>query len=154
MCSSDLFRRDRERLHQKLADLETGELGFDRAEDKLKNLRDGLNETTRSKTLRGVTAWVQAFLQVVERLSLVPAQARLEVITVESVDLGADDAFQIALANRLDFMNGRAALVDRWRLLQVNADALQSVLNVTASGNVRTAKNNALSFQAPTATVR
>ena len=27
--------------------------------------------------------------------------------------------FEIALANRLDFMNARAALVDKWRLIQV-----------------------------------
>jgi hypothetical protein len=148
------YRNDREQLHKKLTELKRGELGFDPAEDTLIRLRDGLTVDTRGQTLRGVTAWVQMFLQVVERLSLVPARARLEIITVDSIDLDADEAFQIALANRLDFMNGRAALVDRWRLLEVNADALQSVLNITASGDVRTAKNNIVSFRAPTSTVR
>ena len=60
----------------------------------------------------------------------------------------------MALENRLDFMNGRAALVDDWRLIQIRADALQSVLNVTAGGELRTARNNPVSFRAPTGTVR
>jgi hypothetical protein len=94
------------------------------------------------------------YLQIVERLSLIPAQARLELITVETLELEPDKAFQVALANRLDFMNGRAALVDRWRLLEVSADALQSVVNVTASGDVRTSKNNPVSFRAPTGSFR
>ncbi len=148
------FHRDRERLYERLQDLEKGELGFDVTVAQLTAVRDGLTEETRARTLRGVIEWVRAFLLVVERLSLIPAQARLEMITVESVELRPEDAFQVALANRLDFMNGRAALVDRWRLLQVNADALQSVLNVTASGDVRTARNNPISFRAPTGSLR
>jgi len=76
------------------------------------------------------------------------------MITVDPVDLGTDDAFQVALANRLDFMNGRAALVDRWRAIQVSADALQSVVSVTSSGDIRTARNNPVSFRAPTGSLR
>jgi len=148
------FRRDRERLKKRLEDLEKGELGFDVAVAKLKSLQDELSQKTRRETLRGATAWVQAFQQVVERLTLIPAQARLEMITVEPIELRPEDALQIALENRLDFMNGRAALVDRWRLVQVNADALQSVLNVTASGDIRTARNNPVSFRAPTGSLR
>jgi hypothetical protein len=75
-------------------------------------------------------------------------------VTVETIDLSSRDALGIALANRLDFMNARAALVDSWRLIQFNADALQSVLNVTASGEIRTARNNAVSFRAPTGNLR
>jgi outer membrane protein TolC len=150
----ELFRRDRQRLHQRLVDLEAGEVGFDVSVLKLQSLQDEMANAPKAKTLRGLTAWVQAFLQVVGRLSLVPAQARLEVINLEAVDLESEEAFQVALTHRLDFMNGRAALVDRWRAIQVNADALQSVLNVTASGDVRTAKNNPVSFRAPTANLR
>jgi len=147
----ELFRIDRKRLHDRLLDLKTGEVGFDVTVAKLDRLRDGLTEETRGQTLRGLIAWVQAFLPVVGRLSLVPAQARLEMITVAAVELDAETSFQVALARRLDFMNGRAALVDRWRAIEVSADALQSVLNVTADGDIRTARNNPLSFRAPTA---
>ena len=150
-----LFRNDRERLHKRLDDLVTSEqLGFNVAIKKIETLHDGLSDQTTQKTLRGVTAWVGEFMKVVERLTLVPAQARLEMITVESIDLGAEDALQIALTNRLDFMNGRAALVDQWRLVQVKADALQSILNLTAGGELRTARNNPVSFQAPTGSLR
>jgi hypothetical protein len=47
----------------------------------------------------------------------------------------------------MDFMNGRAALVDRWRSIQINADALQSILNVTVNGEIGTARNNPVSFR-------
>lgn len=145
--AKELFQRDRERLHQRMDDLENGEVGFDVTVAELESLRDGLTDQTRVETNRGVVAWVQAFLQVVERLSLVPAQARLEVITVDSIDLGPEAAFEIALANRLDFMNGRAALVDRWRQIQVTSDALQSNLTVTASGDLNTARDNPVSLR-------
>ncbi|MBC8352807.1 MAG: TolC family protein [Planctomycetes bacterium] len=148
------FQLERARLSQLFNDLEHGPRGFDVAVTELERLRDGLSDQTRRETTRGLISWVQEFLQVVERLVLVPAQARLELIMVESINLGAEDAFQVALSNRLDFMNGRAALVDNWRLIQFNADALQSVVNVTADADVRTSRNNPVSFRAPTGTAR
>jgi hypothetical protein len=78
---------------------------------------------------------------------LVQARARLETVSVETIELDSKDAFGTALANRMDFMNGRAALVDRWRSIQLNADALQSVLNVTVNGDIRTTRNNPVSFR-------
>jgi len=149
-----LFRKDRQRLHQRFRDLEKGTPGYEESVARLQSLRESFTDETRVATVRGLTGWVQGYLQVVERLSLVPAQARLEVITVEGVDLDEDDAFRVALTHRLDFMNGRAALVDRWRAIQVNADALQSMLNVTANGDLSTAKNNPVSFRAPTANLK
>jgi hypothetical protein len=104
--------------------------------------------------LRDTVILLRKMLRLVEAAILVQARSRLESVSVESIQLDSEDAFTIALANRLDLMNGRAALVDSWRLIQVNADALQSVLNVTADGDVRTARNNPLSFRAPTATVQ
>ncbi|RMF44055.1 MAG: hypothetical protein D6753_03525 [Planctomycetota bacterium] len=51
-------------------------------------------------------------------------------------------------------MNGRAALVDRWRAIQIAANALQSNLTITGSGDISTARNNPVSFRAPTSTLR
>ena len=150
----EVFRRERKRLGKLFADLKGGQRGFDAAAAKLQAIRKGLTFETRREAARALISWVQDFLQIVERLVLVPAQARLEQITVESIDLGAEDAYHIALSNRLDFMNGRASLVDQWRLMQVNADALQGVLNVTAGAELRTARNNPLSFRAPTGSAR
>ena len=148
------FKRDRDRLNERLAELDTGESGLQVAVDQLKRLRDAHSNQNRAQTVRGLTAWIQSYLQLVERLSLIPAQARLEVIAVEEVELDPADAFQIALANRLDFMNGRAALVDRWRAIQVAADALQSDLTITGNGDVRTARNNPVDFRAATSRLR
>jgi hypothetical protein len=145
------FQADREQLGRRLAELR---LECDGLSSELKRLEAGLTEETRAVTLRRVASWIAEFLQLAERLVLVPARARLEAIAVDSVELKSEDAFQVALAHRLDFMNGRAALVDRWRLIQVSADALQSVLNVTGSGDLRTARNNPVSFRAPTGSLR
>ncbi|MDP6717961.1 MAG: hypothetical protein QGF59_04890, partial [Pirellulaceae bacterium] len=145
------FQLDRENLRRKFTDLEQE---FAVATAELESLRDGLSERTRQDTADSLATWVAEYLQLVERLALVPARARLEAVTVDSIELDSEDAFEVALANRLDFMNGRAALVDRWRSIQVNADALQSVLNVTSSGDLRTARNNPVSFRAPTGSLR
>lgn len=106
------------------------------------------------KSIRATVVLLRQMLRVVQGSILVQARSRLEAVTVDDIDLDSKEAFQVALANRLDFMNGRAALVDTWRLIQFNADALQSVLNFTASGDVRTAKNNPLNFRASTSTAR
>ncbi|MEL6107680.1 MAG: TolC family protein [Planctomycetota bacterium] len=143
----ELFRRDRERLLNRLRELESGEVGFEVASAEFERIRAEYSEETRDQTIIDLTAWVQSFVQLVERLSLIPAQARLEIITVERVELEPDDAFEVALANRLDFMNGRAALVDRWRAIQIAANALKSNLSITGGGDVRTARNNPVDFR-------
>ncbi len=145
------FQLDREQLANMFSKLEKE---FDVAVAELGTLQDGLSEESRRATMRQTLTWVAEYLQLVDRLALVPARARLESVTVDSIELDSDHALQVALANRLDFMNGRAALVDRWRLIQVAADTLQSVLNVTASGDLRTARNNPVSFRAPTGSLR
>lgn len=149
-----LFKADRERLQRRMDELENGDDGFGSAVLRLEELRNNDSDQNRVQTIRGLIAWIQSYIQLVERLSLVPAQARLEVITVDEVDLSAEAAFEIALTHRLDFMNGRAALVDRWRAIQVAADALQSDLTITGGGDVRTARNNPVDFRAATSTFR
>ena len=147
----ETFENDRGKLRKNFADLQQK---FETSAAELENLRVWLSEETRQTTARRLVSWVSAFLQTVDRSALVPARARLETITVDSLELESDDALQIALENRLDFMNGRAALVDSWRAIQINADALKSVLNITSSGDIRTARNNAASFRAPTGSLR
>lgn len=148
------FRRDRTKLKERLADLETGTAGLENIVAELRRLQGSYNSEDRRATVDGLSGWVQSYLLLVERLALVPAQARLEVVTVDDVELDPEMAFQIALENRLDFMNGRAALVDRWRAIQVAADALQSNLSITGGGDVRTATNNPVDFRASTSSLR
>ena len=145
------FRQDREQLAQTLADLQQQ---FQAAVTELRQLEDGLSTQTPAASARRLTIWLGSLLRLVQRSILLQARARLDTVTIDTVELKSRDAFDIALANRLDFMNARASLVDSWRSIQVNADALQSVLNVTAGGDLRTARNNPVSFRAPTANLR
>ncbi|MBW8039798.1 MAG: hypothetical protein FVQ85_07345 [Planctomycetes bacterium] len=146
-----LFQRDREQLREGLAGLKQQ---FAEARAKLKTLRDELAEDTRDATVRGNVVLLGDILRLVQGSILVQARARLEAVTVETIELRSQNAFKIALASRMDFMNGRAALVDSWRLIQFDADALQSVLNVTADGDIRTARNNPVSFSDSTRNLR
>ena len=116
----------------------------------MEEIHQGLSEETQPAKTRQLVVWLGDLLRLVHRSILVQARARLEAVTIDTVDLKPADAFDIALNNRLDFMNGRAALVDRWRQIQIKADALQSILNVTARGDVRTAGDNPVDFQLPT----
>ncbi len=142
---------DREQLIETLADLQQ-QLGAAVAEfDEIDN---GLAEPTRADTVKDLIVWLGKLMRLVQRSITVQARARLEAVTIDTIDLKSPQAYGIALANRLDFMNARASLVDRWRSIQVSADALQSVLNVTAGGDLRTARNNPLSFRAPTGSLR
>jgi len=145
------FQGDREWLRVQFAKLKQK---YEKTKSELTALRDGLSEETKEKTVNGSVVWLGELLRLVQGSMLVQARARLEIVSIQTIELDSQEAFRIALANRMDFMNGRAALVDSWRSIQVAADALQSVLDVTASGDIRTARDNPVSFRAPTATLQ
>ncbi|MHC4204256.1 MAG: TolC family protein [Planctomycetota bacterium] len=139
-----LFQDDRKNLYEGLADLEQQ---FEQVQTELKILRNGLCDDTIKVTFDKTVIWLTDLLRLVQGSMLVQARARLETVSVETIALDSQDAFAVALANRMDFMNGKAALVDSWRSIQINADALQSFLNVTVNGDIRTTRNNPVSFR-------
>lgn len=69
-------------------------------------------------------------------LQLVQARARTESVVLPEVDLTPAEAFEIAIDNRRDYANARASLVDSWRLVEFNADNLESTLDFTFSGDL------------------
>jgi hypothetical protein len=77
-------------------------------------------------------------------LLLIQARARTESITLVPIELTSDDAFEIARVNRRDWMNARANLVDTWRLIQFNANLLESGLDLVFSGDVSNTGDNPL----------
>ena len=151
---AEQFELDLDQLDQGMTELERefAELESQAEQIEAKTIGEGLED--EAAELRDTVILLRNMLRVVQGAILVQARSRLEAVTVETINLSSEDAFQIALNNRLDFMNGRAALVDSWRLIEVSADALQSVLNINADGTVRTARNNPLSFRAATSNVR
>lgn len=137
------FGADRERLREELSELKKR---FAEIKPELTALQEGLSEDTQDATIDGIVRWLRGLLRIVQDSMLVQARARLETVSIETIRLDSREAFAIALEHRMDFMNGRAALVDRWRQIQIKADALQSMLNVTANGELRTTRNNAADF--------
>jgi hypothetical protein len=75
-------------------------------------------------------------------------------VALAQVDLHPDAGVEIARVNRLDWMNARAALVDSWRLIQFNADALKSGLDVVFSGDISNSPDHAFRLDPATGRVR
>jgi len=69
-------------------------------------------------------------------LGIAQARARLDAISFQPVNLTSEQALAIARVYRRDWANARAALVDTWRLIYFNANALLSDLNIFFSGDV------------------
>jgi hypothetical protein len=69
-------------------------------------------------------------------LQLLQARARTERVQLPQVDLKVDQAIEKARRNRHDWMNARGALVDQWRLIEFNANQLESSLDVVFSGDI------------------
>jgi outer membrane protein TolC len=91
---------------------------------------------------------------VLLELSLVEARVRVETVRLVPVDLDPAEALQTARGNRLDWMNARAALVDQWRQIRVQANALRSDLNILITGDINTTDNNPLRFRSSTGQLR
>lgn len=79
-------------------------------------------------------------------LSLLQARIRLHSITLVPVTVSPENAFQLALSRRADWMNAKASLVDTWRLIRFNANALRTNLTVNVDGDLGTTGNNPIKF--------
>jgi hypothetical protein len=75
-------------------------------------------------------------------LSLIQARARAETVRLKPIELDWQLAVEIARRYRRDWMNARAALVDSWRLIEFNADNLESTLDVVFDGDLRNTGDN------------
>ncbi|MEX2185200.1 MAG: hypothetical protein WD875_00330 [Pirellulales bacterium] len=145
------FRRERETLHEAFQAIAAQ---FEKADAALTSIGDGLSEQTKAAAVHILVVWLGDIYRLAQEASLVQARARLEAITVDEVVMDSHTAMRIALDNRLDFMNGRASLVDSWRLIAFNADALQANVSVAMRGDMRTTRNNPLSFDGHNSTVQ
>ena len=72
-------------------------------------------------------------------------QIRLFLIEIKPLEIEEQTAVEIAMENRLDLMNSRAAVVDAFRSVEIAADNLESDLTVNASADLRSdpSKDNA-----------
>ncbi len=82
-----------------------------------------------------VPSTLMQFSDRVLELSLIQARARTETITLVPVKMDSATAIDIARVYRRDWMNARAQLVDAWRLIEFNADNLESDLDIVFNGD-------------------
>lgn len=101
----------------------------------------------QAPSLRQVVDTATELSAQLTELSLVQARARIDTVTLSPIALSDEEALEIARKNRLDWMNARASVVDSWRLIEFNANALESELNVIVSGDVGTVGHNPVAFR-------
>ncbi|MDX1926602.1 MAG: hypothetical protein SFV81_08790 [Pirellulaceae bacterium] len=111
-------------------------------------------KTLSEKAVIGTQDLVASIGEDILALQLIQARARTESALLPEVDLEPREALDIARANRRDWLNARAALVNRWRVIEVVADDLESVLDVTFSGDVRNTSDNPLALRSSTGRLR
>jgi len=80
-------------------------------------------------------------------LMLLQASVRLETTDLLPIQLAEHQALGVARDHRLDWMNVRANLVDAWRKIEFDANALQSDLNLVISGDISTKEDNIAEFR-------
>jgi len=124
------------------------------AESKIGQLQAELGPANRRQIADRLVQLVTEVAGATDEISLIQARARVETISIKRETLDPDEALNIARANRLDWMNNRAALVDTWRLIQYNANSLRAGMNVVFSGDMSTTGNNPAQFRAPTGSLR
>ncbi|MBO5437847.1 MAG: TolC family protein, partial [Thermoguttaceae bacterium] len=93
--------------------------------------------------------WMDQFNSKLLDMSMLQARARLDAVVLTPVEIDEMHALDVARENRLDWMNARTALVDRWRKIEIAANALKSDVTVTAnvqSGLENSHKNSTLSL--------
>lgn len=115
---------------------------------------DELADTIRNDVILASQDILTDLADDVLALQLIQARCRTESVVLPEVRLTPAEAFQIAQANRRDWANARAALVDSWRLIEFNADDLESSLDVVFSGDVQNFGNNPLDLRSSTGRMR
>ncbi|MFT5526669.1 MAG: hypothetical protein ACI9HK_004648 [Pirellulaceae bacterium] len=103
------------------------------------------------KYLRGLVTELSGLLL---ELSLYQAETRLDTMKLVPVQLQPEVALEVAREQRLDWMNARANLVDSWRQIEFDANALQSDLDLVISGDIRTKGDNPVKFRGDTGQLR
>ncbi|MEX2170551.1 MAG: hypothetical protein WD851_14645 [Pirellulales bacterium] len=87
-------------------------------------------------------------------LTIEQARARIDAITFEPVELSAVQALAIASRYRLDWMNARSQLVDTWRLITFNANALKGDLNIVVEGDIGNVGDNPFNLSGENGSLR
>ena len=127
--------------------------------DRLIESGENLNSFERFEEVRDLALLASQDILIDLRLDILALEiaqvrARTESITLIDVDLPPQEAMRIATRYRHDLMNARTQLVDSWRLIEFNADNLESTLDVFFSGDVGNTTSNPLHLKSTTGRLR
>jgi hypothetical protein len=145
------FRTEIDQEREKLAEIKNR---FATYSASMESIDEAVGSDASEESLRKMVEWIGDFDRMVEEAALVQARARLESVILKPLKVDPHEALDIALANRLDVMNSRAALVDSWRLIAFNANALRSNVTVGFNADMTTQGDNPVKFRAPTGSLR
>jgi len=106
---------------------------------------DAMPPADATRTLRSLLS--KEFRARLSEVSVAQTQTRVFLIGLPPVDLTVNQAIQIALGNRLDLQNNLATVTDAWRQVEVDANALQGILNFQYNGIFNEAPNHAGFFR-------
>jgi hypothetical protein len=137
------FEDERRKLEGNMSDVENR---FADTEGVLQNVQASLAAGAGGEVIDEIVALGVGLSGLTQELALIKARTRLETVTIPHVELDGARALDIARANRLDWMNNRASLVDQWRLITYNANLLKAGLDLTFDGNIGTVGNNGVAF--------
>ncbi len=105
----------------------------------LKKLDAGeVTQEYRSQLYEDVNERREKLLTIVQGLSVVQIDIRVELIELAPFDLSMEDAVRLGMQERLDLKNERAFVMDARRRLEVAANRLEAVLDVVVEGDVAT----------------
>lgn len=110
--------------------------------------------TPQEKSWKGLSEAAIKVSDLLLELSLVRAEVRLQGISLQNTDTEAPEAIEYARANRLDWMNARANLVDTWRKIEFFANELESDLDVVMDGRLGTEPDNIFEFDSDRSRLR
>lgn len=155
----DAMTKELDRLSKKFADYDQKLKDFHAGMESLRKGGKDLEATELFDKVRdgAVLASQQLLTDLrLDLLALELCQARVRTFTIDlvPVDVPAPVAMEIASQLRPDLMNARAALVDSWRLIEFNADNLESTLNIVFSGDLTNQGQNPFDLRANTGRLR
>jgi len=97
-----------------------------------------LNLDRRTEVYREIAELQERLLGIVQGLTVVQINVRVELIELSPSDISMEDAVRLGMQNRLDLKNERAFVMDARRKLEVAANNLEAVLDVIVEGDIRT----------------
>jgi hypothetical protein len=127
--------RTPEELEEREAELGIGER-LDIIETLLEN--SPLTDEQKTEIYTIGTKVSEDLYKTIQNLDVVQVNQRVETVVLQPFDMSMEEVMQIALENRLDLQNARAILVDARRQVEIAANDLKAVLDLTAEGQIGT----------------